>query len=412
MRLAGVMALALALPARAQDEKKEQVLVIRAAKILTMGPQGAVNHGVIVVRGGKIVEVGENAKIPEGATVLDAGDSWAMPGFVDLHCHVGGSMWDINEMNHPRNPELSTKPTIEPDNELLLDAVAGGVTTVLYIPGSGTNISGFGVLMNTGGGRTIEDLVLRFPGAMKVAQAWNPERWGGDLGFSRMGMWWALRRTLDRAKAYHEACSNYEKGLTKIPPAKQPDLELMRGLFERKYPVIIHTADARDVMGTARIFNDEYKLAMIVSHGEFGGFRAAPEIAKRGLHCNIGPRIYDFWYFLHDGRFYGIASKYLEAGVKDLSLNTDSPVVPQEDLGFQAAMAVRYGLPVDVALRGLTIAPARAVLADEWVGSLEPGKHADVVLWSGEPLDVRSYVRTTIIKGKVVYDAQRDGRRY
>ncbi len=406
---AALLALALALQ---DSSERDPVLAVRAAKILTMGPQGVVNHGVILVRDGKIVEVGEKVAIPDGARVIDAGDGWAMPGFVDLHCHIGGSMWDINEMGHPRNPELSTKPTVEPENEFLQDAAAGGVTTVLYIPGSGTNVSGFGVLMKTGGGRTIEDLVLRFPGAMKVAQAWNPERGGGDLGLSRMGMWWALRRLLDRAKAYDGAWTNFEKGLTKIRPDSRPDLEMMRGLFQRRYPVIIHTADARDVMGTARMFHDEYALAMIVSHGEFGGFRAAPELARRGLQCNIGPRVYDFHYFLRDGRFYGIAAKYFEAGVKDISVNTDSPVVPQEDLEFQAAMCARYGLPVDVALRGLTITPARAVLADAWVGSLEKGKHADIVIKSGEPLDIRSYVRTTIVNGRIVYDAKRDGRRY
>ncbi|MBI2901857.1 MAG: amidohydrolase family protein [Planctomycetes bacterium] len=412
-----VLAILGALPLSAQEEHKEQVVVIRAAKILTMGPQGVVNRGVILVRGGRIVEVGENVTVPEGATVLDAGESWAVPGFIDLHCHIAGSMWDINEMNHPRNPELDTLSTIDPESERLKIAAAAGVTTVLYIPGSGTSMSGFGVLLNTGGGRTIDDLVLRFPGALKIAHSGNnPRRSGGDLGTSRMGLWWAMRRALGRAKAYHEAWTNFEKGRTRVRPARQPDLDLMRGLFEGKYPVIVHTVDAGGVMGTARILGDEYGLRVIVSHGEFGGYRVAPEMARRGLHCNIGPRLIDIeapgYGYIDRGAFWGIAAKYFEAGCTDLSINTDAPVVPQEDLAFQAAMCVRYGLPVDAALRGLTIAPARAVLADRWVGSLEPGKHADVVLWSGEPLDVRSYVRTTIIRGKVVYDAVRDGRRY
>jgi imidazolonepropionase-like amidohydrolase len=379
--------------------------------VLTVG-KGTLNHAVIVVRGGKIAEIGEGLKIPDGARVLDYSDAWAMPGMIDLHCHIGGSMRDINDMVNPRNPELATKPTIEPASEALLDAAAGGVTTVLYIPGSGTNISGFGTLMKTGGGRTIEDLILRFPGAMKVAQAWNPERRGGDLGLSRMGMWWGLRRTLDRAKAYDEAMTNFEKGLTRIRPEPQPDVELMRGLFQKKYPVIIHTADPRDVMGTVRMFHDEYELPMIVSHGEFGGFHASPEAAKRDLHCNIGPRIYDFRYMMWDGKFYGIPSKYFESGVRRISINTDSPVVPQEDLWYQAAMAVRYGLPVEVALRGVTLTPAEAVLAADRVGSLEAGKDADIVIKTGDPFDVRSYVLLTMINGKIVYDAKRDGRRY
>ncbi len=392
-------------------QEAESTVAIRAAKILTMGPPGVLNEGVILVRGGKIVAVGERIVIPPGARVIDGGESWAMPGLVDLHCHIGGSLWDINDMVHPTNPELNTKATVEPASELLADAAAGGVTTVLYIPGSGTNIGGFGVLMKTGGGRTIDDLVVRFPGAMKVAQAWNPERGGGDLGLTRMGMWWILRRQLDRAKAYHTAWTNFEKGLTKVKPESRPDLELMRGLFQRRYPVIIHTADARDIMGTVRIFHDEYGLEVILSHGEDNAYRVAPEIAKRGLHMDVGPRLFDppFWSF--QNRIVGIPAEYWKGGVRRLSINTDSPVVPEEDLMFQASMAVRLGLPERIALEAVTVAPSKAVLAEDRVGSIEPGRDADVVLWSGPPLDVRSHVRTTMIRGKIVYDSRRDGRR-
>jgi imidazolonepropionase-like amidohydrolase len=389
---------------------QDPTVAIHCGKIVTMGPQGVVDDAYLVVRDGRIVGIVKQK--PEGATIVDARDRWAMPGLVDLHCHIGGSLGDINEMVHPTNPELSTKSTIEPDNELLKDAVAGGVTTVLYIPGSGTNLSGFGVLMKTGGGRTIQDLVVRFPGALKVAQAWNPERGGGDLGASRLGMWWLMRRQLDRAKAYHESWTAFEKGLTKVQPDRREDLENMRGLFRRDFPVIIHTADARDIMGTVRIFSEEYGMDVILSHGEDNAYRMAAHIARRDLHVDVGPRIFDppFWSF--SIRMIGIPAEYYDGGVRKLSINTDSPVVPQEDLMFQAAMAARMGLPDRVALEAVTIAPARAVKADARVGSLEAGKDADVVLWSGPPLDVRSYVTMTMIGGKVVYDVRRDRRRY
>jgi imidazolonepropionase-like amidohydrolase len=400
----------------AQDDKPpaEPVTAIRCGKILTV-TKGVIHAGVIVVRGSTIEAVGreDEVPIPDGARVIDARDRWAVPGFIDLHCHIGGGgMRDINDMVNPVNPELSTKPAIDPSNELLKDAVAGGVTTVLFIPGSGTNIGGFGTLMKTGGGATIDEMILRWPGAMKVAQAWNPERHGGDLGTTRMGMWWTLRKLLDRAKQYDESWTAYEKGQTKVQPAKKEDLELMRGLFQRKYPIIIHTADARDVMGTVRMFHDEYNLPCIISHGEFGGFKSAPEIGKRDLPANIGPRLYDFQFMYYEGRFRGIASEYKNAGVKRLSLNTDSPVVPQEDLVFQATMAIHYGLSEEDALRALTIEPATAVLAGDRVGSLEKGKDADVVLWTGDPFDVRQSVALTMIGGKVVYDVTKDRRRY
>ncbi len=397
----------------AQDQKP-LVVAIRCGKILTV-TNGIIHDGVILVRGSTIEAVGrsEDVAIPEGATVIDARNRWAVPGFIDLHCHIGGgSMRDANDMVNPVNPELSTRQNIDPDADLLKDAVAGGVTTVLYIPGSGTNISGFGALMKTGGAKNIEESILRFPGAMKVAQAHNPERGGGDIGFSRMGMWWTMRQLLDRAKLYNETWTAFEKGQTRVRPEKREDLELMRGLFQRKYPVIIHTADARDVMGTVRMFHDEFGLPLIVSHGEFGGFKSAPEIAKRNLHANIGPRIYDFQFMTFDGKFRGIASEYRAAGVTKLSLNTDSPVVPQEDLVFQGSMAIHYGLDEEAALRGLTIEPALAVLAADRVGSIEKGKDADIVLWTGDPFDVRQYVALSMINGRIVYDITRDKRRY
>jgi imidazolonepropionase-like amidohydrolase len=184
----------------------------------------------------------------------------------------------------------------------------------------------------------------------------------------------------------------------------------MRGLFQRKWPVIIHTADARDVMGTVRMFHDEFNLPCIISHGEFGGFKSAGEIARRGLPANIGPRQYDWTSMMYDGKCYGIAAEYRKAGVERLSINTDSPVVPQEELIFQASMAVRLGLPEEAALRAVTIEPAKAVMIDHRLGSLEAGKDADVVIWSGNPLDVRQRVLLAMIGGKVVYD-ERKGRR-
>jgi imidazolonepropionase-like amidohydrolase len=403
-----VLSVGLAVPLLSQ-ERPPQVVAIRAAKIFT-ATEKTFDNGVILVEGGRIKAVG-NVDIPEGAEVLEFPTAWATPGLVDLHCHIAGAgLRDLNDMVHPTNPELSTRGTIDPESDLLKDAVAGGVTTVNFIPGSGTNISGFGTLMHTAGGRTIDDLVIRFPGAMKVAQAWNPERMGGDLGMSRMGMWWGLRKVLDEAKAYNEAWAAYEKDRGTEKPKKRDDLELMRGLFQGKWPVIIHTADARDVMATVRIFHDEYKVPCIVSHGEFGGYKSAPEVARRNLPANIGPRTYDWTIMVQDGRCYGIAAKYFEAGVKRLSLNTDSPVVPEEELIVQASMSVRLGLPEDVALRAVTIEPAKAILIDHRLGSLEPGKDADVAIWSGNPLDLRNRCVLTMIGGKVVYD-ERKGRR-
>jgi imidazolonepropionase-like amidohydrolase len=395
---------------------QEGAVAYRVGKIVPV-TAAPIDDGLIVVSGGKIAAMGPAAQTsaPEGASIVDLSSRWAVPGFIDLHCHIGGGRTgDINDMVLPTNPGLGTRAAVDPDAQELKDAVAGGVTTVLFIPGSGTNMGGFGTLMHTAGGRTIESLVLRYPGAVKVAQAHNPERGAGDLGASRTGMWWNLRRTLDRGRDYDRRWRDYESGLSRLKPELDPELDLLRGLFQKKYPVIVHTADARDVMGTVRMFHDEYELWLIVTHGEFGAWKVAHEAGKRGVPCNIGPRIFDFLtprYDNYENKILGIPSAYYEAGVKRLSLCTDSPVIPQEELQLQGSLAARLGLPRQVALAALTIEPARAVGIDDRAGSLEVGKQADIVFWTGDPLDVRHGVERVLIDGRTVYDATKEARR-
>jgi imidazolonepropionase-like amidohydrolase len=123
-----------------------------------------------------------------------------------------------------------------------------------------------------------------------------------------------------------------------------------------------------------------------------------------------GPR--GFLYEPEDGQIKGIVAEYYKRGIKSLGVNTDSPVVSQEELAFQATMAVRYGWDEEMALKGLTIEPAKALMIDDKVGSLEVGKHADIVFTTGVILDPRHYVTQVLIDGENVYDLRRDRRRF
>ncbi|MHC5020832.1 MAG: amidohydrolase family protein, partial [Planctomycetota bacterium] len=348
---AALTVVATAGPAGAQEAPRR--LVVRAAKVLPVsGPP--IHDGCVVMENGVITAVGPAATtlVPEGARVLDAGDGWVCPGFIDLHNHIGGLMSDINDMVHPTNPELSTWPTIDPENWLLRRAARWGVTTVL--------------LMKTHG-RTPQEYLVRFPGAMKVAQGYNPERWAGDLGFSRMGMWWSLERTLDRGKAYADAWAAHTRdGGAK--PATDPELEMLRGLFERKYPVIVHTAGARDIMGTVVMFKEKYGLNVIASHATFDAYRAAEAVAQADVPVNLGPRNYDM-FFTRTGRMQPIGRDYVAAGVKRFSLNTDAPVLPGEELFYQGTICVRLGIDRATAIRALTLEPALAVGIADRCGS-------------------------------------------
>ncbi len=237
---------------------------------------------------------------------------------------------------------------------------------------------------------------------MKIAQAYNPERRGGDLGRTRMGMSWMLRDFLRKAKEYTLAWQGYQKGQRSDRPEEKPELEQAKRAFEGAIPTLVHTAGACDVMATARIFHDEFHLWTIVSHGCYDGYKVAKEMAKRPVHVNLGPCHQDFS-FSQDNKFYGMAAEYASAGVKDLSIVTDSPVVPEEELFYQAAMAVRLGLDEKVGLEAVTINAARAIGIENRVGSIEVGKDADLIIKGGSLLDVTIPVDMVFVNGEIAY---------
>lgn len=409
-----LLALLLLLPAGAAGAAPEAappVLAIRAQKILTI-TKGVVDHGVILVRDGKIAAVGteDEVEIPAGAEIVDATDDWVMPGLVDIHNHsAASSMRDINDTVYQVNPELRVLDIVATESEALDRAVAGGVTTVLLIPGSGSNLGGFGVLLKTAWEHP-EDAVLRWPGAMKVAQAGNPERYSGDVGFARMGMNFLIRDVLRQAKEYDERWTAWEEGKAKTPPERDLRLEMIRRVVRGEVPVIVHTQWVPVIEATVRILCDEFGLRPILSHATFDSYQAAPLIVDRGLSVNTGPRAL---FFDRDrGRIVGIAGEWYRRGVRRLSICTDAPVVPQEEQLFQASVAVKLGLPREAALRAVTIEPAIAIGIADRVGSIEVGKDADLAIFTGPPLDVRSHVTKVLIGGRIAYDEARDGRRF
>ncbi|MBL9076757.1 MAG: amidohydrolase family protein [Planctomycetes bacterium] len=371
-----------------------------AARILP-GDGPPIDAGVLVEQAGRIVAVGARAgtTVPAGATVVDHGDAWLVPGFVDLHHHVSGGGGDINDMVAPLNAELRTLDVVKPSEEMIRRAAAGGVTTTLFIPGSGTNLGGFGVLLKMRWNEPLDRLVVRELGAMKVAQGFNPERRSGDLGLTRMGSSELLTQLLERGRDYAAAWRAFAAGQPERP-ALDPALEPLRAVFDKRVPVLIHTAGARDCIATARMFQDVFDVRMVLSHGCFDGWLAAAALAKRGTPVNLGPRMYEFDRY---GRFQGTCQAYWDVGCRDLSINTDAPVIAAEELQLQAAMAIRLGLPYEAALHALTIQPARQIGIDDRCGSLTVGKDADFQVTAGDPLDPRFQPLAVYIEGTLVH---------
>jgi len=395
---------------------------IRAGKILTMAPRAqtktpqVVNHGIILVSKGKIEALGskDEIDIPAGYTVIDASHLWVMPGIVEGHCHVGADMGDLNDMVMQVNPELRASDCVWLDDLPYTKAITGGVTTIHTMPGSGTNQAGFTVIIKTDRSDP-DNVVLREFGAMKATQAFNPERRTGDLGRTRMGMSWLLRQFLNQARAYHDGWVAYEQGRIQEKPTFKPQWENLRKVFKREIPTIVHTYTTWGVMQTIRMFHDENDLPVIATHTAFGGYGAAREAAKRpGVSIDIGPRVMEFASRTveRDNRFHGMGAEYAQAGVKNLSINTDSVrwshgMAPQEELASQATISARYGLDDQAALAGITINSARALMIDDRVGSLEKGKDADIVLKKTSLIDPTTPVEMVLVNGRIAY--QRKG---
>ncbi len=406
----------LALPTGAQEPSSasdavatKPRLAVQVGKILTCAGEPIVG-GTILISDGKIEAIGPTAEVtvPDGYQVIDHSSSFAMPGLIEAHSHVGGS-GDLNEMVYQTNPELRNWDQIIPHNDQLKIAIAGGVTTICYIPGSGTNMGGWGTLMKTGPG-TPEDVIIRAPGVLKIAQSGNPERRDGEVGSGRMGMNHVIRQQLMEGRLYVQQWDAWERGDLTEKPEVNLRLEYFKPLFRREIPVVVHTQAYQVVQSTLRILHDEMNLRVVIDHGTFDSYKISEEIIKREIPVMAGPR--GFRYEPEDGQIKGVVAEFYKRGVAVLGVNTDAPVIPQEELFFQAAMAVRYGWNEADAIRGVTIEPAKALMIDDRVGSLEVGKDADIVITTGSIIDPRNYVTEVFIDGTSVYDIRKDRRRF
>ncbi len=422
---AACLAPALAEPASSRSDAgapNAPGLALRARKILCAeyGGRAVVDNGVVLVKDGVIEAVGaaSTTEIPEGYEEIDLGEQWLTPGLIDLHCHVAGS-FDINDMVYLTNPGVRAYSSVRPGNPMLDLAVAGGVTSVLYIPGSGTNVGGQGVLLQTGF-ETYEESEIRNPGSLKLAQAGNPERYSPYGGVGRSMMNWNTRNTFKRGVAYALRWREHEQNGGPKPEI-DPQFEIFRDLVENRAQISTHTQIYQVVLMTLTMVRKELGLPVFIDHGTFDGWRAGGLAQELDVPAILGPRAIDVpvrgfirWSGSNPERVQGVAAGYQSMGHKKIGFNTDAPVIPQEELSLQAAMGVRYGFDNSEmdAVRGLTIVPAMAAGIDSKKGSIEVGKEADFLVTTGDPADPRTSVEMVFQRGVRVYDTQTDRRRW
>ncbi len=407
----------LALAASAQDPGTPggPGLALFAAKALVAELDGrqVVDNALILVKDGQIEAIAARSEIevPTGYTLRDLGSQWVMPGLVDLHTHVSGS--GINDTVFQINSGLRVAPTTVPANRNLKRALAAGVTTVLYIPGSGSNMGGQGILMKTGFPE-YERALVRDPGSLKIAQGDNPTRWGYGMG--RLLMNFHLRTVIEQGLAYAQAWDEFEAG-EGDKPERELRLDIFRELAAHRTQVSTHTQYFQLVMMSILMLARDYDLDVYIDHGSFDSYLNSDIAVENNVAAILGPREV-MWpnppRYRTDGQVHGSAWGFQQAGHPMIGFNTDAPVVPLEELPLQAAMGARYGMDNSAmqAVRGLTIVPATVAGISDRLGSLEAGKDADLVILSGDPADPRTSIEQVYLEGETVYDTARDRRRW
>ncbi|WP_454227439.1 amidohydrolase [Propioniciclava flava] len=363
-------------------------------------------EGTIVMTDGHISSLGPRARIPKGHAVLDAEGAWVLPGFIDAHVHLGvheeGEGWAGNDTNEATNPVMAAARALDAINPMekgFDDALSGGVTSVNVNPGSGNPIGGLTVAIKTFG-RVVDEMVMRSPSGLKAALGENPKRFYGEqkkTPSTRLGTALTIREAFVAARNFG-AQESPEQNLVH---------DALLSVLNREIPWRQHCHRADDI-ATALRMAQEFGYDLVLDHGT-ESWKIADLIAERGVPVLYGPLIVSRSKVEVRDRIPAAPGILDRAGV-DVSIITDHPVVPIDFLVTQAALAVKEGMEPASALRAITINPATVMGVADRVGSLEKGKDADVVLWNGDPLDIRNRVLRTFVSGDEVYSWDPESR--
>ena len=384
------------------------MLLIKNGHIKTMAGREFTNGSVLIGDDGKITAVGEALEAPEGAPVIDAQGRLVTPGCVDAHCHIGldneAVGWegrDYNEIVEPITPQMRAIDSIYPQDEAFPNAIRGGVTTACTGPGSANVIGGTFTAIKLVGNR-VDNMIVKDPIAMKCAFGENPKRCYGQGSkkspMTRMAVAALLRETLFKTRRYME-----DKAAGKNPPFDMK-LEAMEPVLRGEIPLKCHAHRADDILTAIRVAK-EFGVKMTMDHCTDGEVIAG-ELAKEGFPAFVGPSLGGKSKIELQNKSFTTPGVLSKAGVK-VSIITDAPVIPLQNLPMCAGLAASAGLPMEEAWKAITINPAESLGIADRVGSLEPGKDGDVVIWTADPLTTiggEAYI--TVVDGKVVYSAE------
>jgi imidazolonepropionase-like amidohydrolase len=378
-----------------------------------------IERGSILLQNGKIAAVGPSVNAPADAVAIDASGKWVTPGIIDTHSHLGvysapaiESLQDGNEMTNPVTAEVWADHSIWPQDPQFELALAGGVTAMQILPGSGNLIGGRGVTVKNVPSRTAEG--MKFPGApagLKMACGENPRRVYGQrnqVPSTRMGNIAIFRRTWQSAADYRDKWKKWrdEGSDSAKRPERNLQMETLAGVLDGN--ILVHNHCYRgDEMATMIQMSKEFGFTISSFHHAVEAYKVRDLLAANNICASIWADWWGFKLEAYDGIKENMALVNDAKGC--VVVHSDDPNGIQR-LNQEAAKGMRAawegGMKIDRSdvVRWLTINPARALGIDKVTGSLEAGKNADVVIWSGDPFSVYAKAERVFIDGALQYD--------
>lgn len=366
-------------------------------------------YGDILIEDGKIISIAPQIATTKDMEIIDATNLSIYPGFVEAHCHIGLDGYGIGyegrdycELNDFSTPHLRGIDGINPFDPSFEHALKAGVTCVGTGPGSADVLGGTFVALKTYGKR-VDDMIVKDPIAMKCAFGENPKNCYRTDGItSRMTTASVLREALFKATQYQKKLENAHGDPVK-EPAFDMKSEALLPVLKKEIPLKAHAHQANDIFTALRIAK-EFDLDITLEHVTEGHL-IAEELAKENVPLAVGPTLTHATKFELQNKTFKTPGILANMGCQ-VSIITDSPVIPQEYLPLCAGLAVKSGMDPYEALKAITINPAKHLGIEDRVGSLLEGKDADLVITTGNPLSFETEIKYVFIDGNLVHKAE------
>ncbi len=357
----------------------------------------------ILVKDGKIAAIGTDLTDEE---VIDLEGRDVYPGFIDAHAHLGLDGYgigfegmDYNELGDICTPQMRAIDSFNPLDPTVAQAARGGVTSVATGQGSSNAIGGTWIAVKTTG-KCVDDMIIKEPVAMKCALGENPKRCYREKGnTARMSTAAVMRNMILTAKDYLARKEAAAGDVTKMP-AFNFKCEAMIPVLKKEIPLKVHAHQANDILTAIRIAK-EFDLKLTLEHVTEGHLIVDELARNKQYPMAVGPSLTHASKFELQNKSWTTPGVLAAAGCQ-VSIITDSPVIPQQYLPLCAGLAVKAGMDPYEALKAITINPAKHIGIADRVGSLEVGKDADIVVYEGSPLEVSSTITNVFIDGNPI----------